>query len=175
MTPQIEAAVNWWADKLRFCKQSGLSAEERRDPANQGYQFAEILMTISKPSVTDEQIEKFKQSLAAQIENNRIRTLSVDYDPDRTLADALIAARIPDDKGTLPIKTTMWLDDGKVSVRYGYGAPEEIILQGGATVGAAAMCPCEGSMILMQDGTEKPIQDCKKKLDSSTKTVGDSR
>jgi len=36
-------------------------------------------------------------------------------------------------------------------------------MQGGATVGAAAMtCPCEGSMILMQDGTEKPIQNCKK-------------
>lgn len=35
-------------------------------------------------------------------------------------------------------------------------------LQAGGAVGAAAACPCEDAMILQMDGTEKPIQDCKK-------------
>jgi len=35
-------------------------------------------------------------------------------------------------------------------------------LQAGGQIGAAAACPCEGAMILQMDGTEKPIQACKK-------------
>lgn len=36
-------------------------------------------------------------------------------------------------------------------------------IQGGSQIGAAAACPCEGSMILMMDGTEKKIEDCRKR------------
>jgi len=36
-------------------------------------------------------------------------------------------AGIRGDMGVLPIKTVMWIDDGKVSVRYGYAAPTEQI------------------------------------------------
>lgn len=127
MAKQVEAAVNWWADKLTACKQSGLSAEERRDPANQSYQLAEMLMILSKPKVTNEQIDKFKESLSTQIEAKKPYCLSVDYGPDMVLGRALADAGIDAGMGTLPIKTTMWLDDDKVTVRYGYGAPVETI------------------------------------------------
>jgi len=127
MTPQIEAAVNWWADKLNACKQSGLSEEERRDPANRSYELAEMLMTLCRPEVSAEQVEKFKQSLATQIEGKKPYCLSVDYGPDMTLGQALRDAAIPITHGTLPIKTNMWLQDGKVEVSYGYGAPIETI------------------------------------------------
>lgn len=126
-TMQVTAAVNWWADKLKSCKQSGLSAEERRDPANSSYQFAEMLMTLNKPKVSDEQIEKFKTSLSEQIINLKPYCISVDYHPDAYLGTALDAAGISVEMGTLPIKTTMWLDDDKVQVRYGYGAEIETL------------------------------------------------
>lgn len=35
-------------------------------------------------------------------------------------------------------------------------------LQAGGQIGAAVACTCKGSMILQMDGTEKPIEDCKK-------------
>lgn len=123
----IEAAFQWWADKLRSCKQSGLSAEERIDPRNDAYQMAEMLMTISKPKVTDEQITKFSESLTAKLADGKIRYLGVDYGPDMILRSALAESGISAEMGTLPIKTSMWLDADKVSVRYGYGAPEETI------------------------------------------------
>jgi hypothetical protein len=38
-------------------------------------------------------------------------------------------------------------------------------LQAGGQVGAAAMCPCEDSRILMHDGTEKMVQELRKGMD----------
>lgn len=88
----IEKAVEWWADKLRSCKNSGLSAAERRNPASGAYQMAEMLMTATKPKVTDEQIETFKSLLASTFKSWPAGAhiwLDVDYHPDRALADAL--------------------------------------------------------------------------------------
>lgn len=126
-TESIKAAVEWWADKLKACKQSGLSAAERKDPGNRGYELAEMLMSMNKPAVTDDQIAKFSESLTAQIAEGNIHHLGVDYGPDVPLFGALKAAGIRADMGTLPIKTSMWLDADRVSVRYGYGSAEETI------------------------------------------------
>lgn len=124
---KTEAACNWWADKLRSCVNSGLTAEERSNPASSGYQLAEMLMTLNKPKVTEEQIEKFRANLAEQIAEHSPRNLDVDYRPDRFLGKALADAGIPIDMGALPIKTTMWLDGDKVEVSYGYGASLQTI------------------------------------------------
>ena len=123
----LKVAVDWWADKLRGCKHSGLSAEERSDRRNDGYQMAEMLMTITKPKVTDEQIAKFSEHLLATLKAGNVQWLDVDYGPCGQLYDALVAAKIEPGMGTLPIKTSMWIDADKVSVRYGYGAPEKQI------------------------------------------------
>lgn len=126
-TEQTKAAVSWWADKLVACKHSGLSAEERRQPENSSYQLAEMFMAMSKPKVSAEQVDKFKVSLFNQIQNLKPYCISVDYGPDSYLRTACDSAGIDAGMGTLPIKTTMWLDDGKVTVRYGYGAEPETI------------------------------------------------
>lgn len=128
---QVKVAAEWWAKKLIACKQSGLSEAERRDPATRSYQLAEMLMTLSKPSVTMEQIEAFQSRLEGIIEGwqSDYLCLSVDYGPCLELAECLTAAGIPNTTGTLPIKTRMWFGGTTegVSVSYGYGAPEERI------------------------------------------------
>jgi hypothetical protein len=130
-TAQFEAAARWWAGKLRHCRQSGLSAAERGRPENRAYEIAEMLMTINRPTVSDEQIERFTSALVENLEtaNQRDRQcLGVDYHPDRVLEEALVTVGITANMGTLPIKTMMWLrDDGSVAVRYGYGADIEVI------------------------------------------------
>lgn len=125
---QIDAAVEWWAARLRSCRHSGLSAEERRDPSNHAYQIAEMMMTVLKPRVTDEQIGAFKAALSERLTADtyeaRYGVLDVDYGPCRMLRESLEAAGIPANH-TLPIKTIMWIRDGAVRVRYGYGAKEQ--------------------------------------------------
>ena len=123
----LKVAANWWADKLRSCRHSGLSAEERRDPANHGYQMAEMLMTLNKPKVTDEQVTLFVDTLFSRIKHDKTRWLDVDYGPCVELADALLAVGVDPGMGTLPIKTSMWIGDDKISVRYGYGEDEQQI------------------------------------------------
>jgi hypothetical protein len=86
-----------------------------------------MLMTLSKPKVTDEQIEKFKMCLTAAINTDNPHCLSVDYGPDMILGRCLQFAGISADMGTLPIKTVMWIDGETVQVRYGYGAETETL------------------------------------------------
>ena len=130
---QIEVAADWWAARLTDCKNSGLSVEERREPKNLAYQFAELLMNGSRPTVTDEQATVFRSELVANLKKAdgwTARTIGVDYGPDPVLDEALRVAGIPTTTGTLPIKTVMWLsDDGSVAVRYGYGSPVTTLLE----------------------------------------------
>jgi hypothetical protein len=128
---QREAAAAWWSERLRACKNSGLSDSERANPANSVYELGEMLMDLARPSVSEEQVERFRTALLRRLSEAapfESRTLGVDYGADRLLADSLAEAEIPDRIGTLPIKTVMWLrDDNTVAVRYGYGAPIEQI------------------------------------------------
>jgi len=130
---QITAAAEWWAARLQNCRNSGLSAEERADPSNRQYQFAEVLMQAGRPIVADAQVSAFRDALARRLEQaspGEQRTIGVDYGCDPVLGDALTEAGIPNRTGTLPIKTMMWLrDDGTVAVRYGYGAEVQVIYQ----------------------------------------------
>jgi hypothetical protein len=121
----IALAVNWWADKLVACKNSGLSEEERRDSRNRDYGLAEIFMTLSKPKVTPEQIDKFKAKLSELLAGKTPYCMGVDYGPDMNLRAALEHAEIPIANGVLPIKTNMWISERGVEVSYGYGAPIE--------------------------------------------------
>jgi hypothetical protein len=128
---QIKIAVDWWADVLHTCKQSGLSTEERKNASNRGYEFAEMLMQLNKPQINDEQVYKFSSYLIDYLSSFKgdYICLSVDYDPDLILQQALDAGNIQNVIGVLPIKTIMWLDKGEVQVRYGYGAPIETLLK----------------------------------------------
>jgi hypothetical protein len=121
----IKKAVGWWASKLVFCKNQGISDEERTNPSSVGYQWAERLMSETKPKVTADQIEAFKSLLTATLEAWHPKAhicLNVDYQPCKALADALNGAGIENAMGVLPIKTAMVIEGDKAEVAYGYGA-----------------------------------------------------
>lgn len=127
---QFEVAAQWWADRLRDCVHNGLSPDERRDPQNFGYQIAEMLMTVGRPTITLEQVEAFKTALIAGLRDAKYPpySIGVDYHPDELLSRALITADIPVANGVLPIKSHMALnDDGAVKVSYGYAAPQVVL------------------------------------------------
>ena len=43
---QINKATEWWADRVAAPKFDGLNDAERKDPANESYQMAEVLATV---------------------------------------------------------------------------------------------------------------------------------
>ena len=134
---QIDAAVDWWADRLRNKQFSGLSPEERMSGENTGYQVAEMMAgDMSKKeaaNITDEQVKLFKISLGHLItdrvaKGNGFVYLSVDYGPDMNLAQCLEFAGLPVSSTILPWKTTMWLTEERgVEVAAGYRAEMEKI------------------------------------------------
>lgn len=128
---QIEVAVAWWMDKLRAPKFDTLGPHRRSDdPAA----LAEIMATVA-PRPDPESIAAFGQALQhilEQWDKPFPCILRVDYHPGLLLAQAAEEAGLDPGNITLfPWKTTMWLKtDGSVTVCYGYGAPEEILLEG---------------------------------------------
>ncbi|RLC75951.1 MAG: hypothetical protein DRJ03_29450 [Chloroflexi bacterium] len=128
---QIEAAVAWWMDKLRVPKLDTLGPGRRGDdPAA----LAEMMAAMA-PRPDAECIAAFGVALKAaleQWEGYDPCILAVDYHPGPLLAKAAEEAGLdPSDITLFPWKTCMWLrNDGSVTVRYGYGAPEKTILAG---------------------------------------------
>ena len=133
---QIDAAVDWWADRLRHKHFDGLSPEERLSGENTGYQMAEMMageMSRKEAAdITDEQVRLFKIALGHlivdKVKDGRF-VLGVDYGPDANLSQCLEFAGLPPHSSTiLPWKTVMWLTEERgVQVEYGYrAAPEKI-------------------------------------------------
>ena len=125
---QIEKAVDWWANAIRQPRFDGLSDTERADPANDGYQMAEMMATLAVKPKTEEQMDAFKKALRDELlssEYNPGRGLRVDYGPCIVLHNAAEKAGIGG--GIIfPWKTDMYFrDDGSVRVSAGYGSPME--------------------------------------------------
>lgn len=124
----INAAVNWWAEAIQHPKM---------DNGDDG--LAMLMMMFggrtSSRQLTEADITTFRETLTAGIvelmERTGYATLSVDYGPDRTLGEAGDAIGLG--QFDFPCKTTMWITEIKVSVRAGYGAPEQIIWSPNAT------------------------------------------
>ncbi len=80
-------------------------------------------MLSSRTAVSEEQKQVFMGELqkAVQKELKRLGRvyLSVDYGPDRMLAEAADKANIA--YAAFPVKTSMWVSEGSVKVAYGYG------------------------------------------------------
>ncbi len=111
---QIQAAVNWWADKVARPKM------DNGDDSPAGGIGMMLGMLLVKP-VASEQQEVFKAALSKKLKENGTPWLSVDYGPDRLLGEAMEEAGIS--LHNAPWKTSMSFYDGKVTVSYGYGAP----------------------------------------------------
>lgn len=118
----INAAVNWWAEAIQHPKM---------DNGDDG--LATLMMMFggctSSRQLTEADLTTFRETLTAGITALMDRmgraTLSVDYGPDRTLGEA--GGAIGLGQFDFPCKTTMWITENEVSVRAGYGAPEQVI------------------------------------------------
>ncbi|HVL13594.1 MAG TPA: hypothetical protein VM529_13585 [Gemmata sp.] len=132
--PEIVAAAKWWADVLR----SGAKFDNGDDSSAGG--LAGAMAMLSRPEFAADVLDKFEAELRAGMArwfNDRGgwsveqpdwgsygRCVSVDYGPCRVLSDALTRAGGRGNGITcFPWKTVMWVDPGKVTVRYGYAAP----------------------------------------------------
>lgn len=136
-TREARTAAHWWADHL-----TADQTIRTGDAMNEA--FAMYARSKQAPP-TPEQVEAFRESLeqgilamlrdpfnawAKAVEQgpqwgSALRTIGVDYHPDRILSDALDAAELPDGaRLLLPMKTVMWVNPGIVKVAAGHGQPE---------------------------------------------------
>lgn len=116
-------AAKWWADKI-----GGNAIHDNGDDTF-GSVLAGLLADsmIKKPSV--EQLESYRALLAKEIlkvlEKRGAMSLSCDYSPDGILIEAAKASGI--ELANYPWKTNMRIDDNKIRVSEGYGAPYALI------------------------------------------------
>ena len=107
-------ASNWWKNNI------GTNARQ-----NNGDDFASLffMMMSSKEYISEEQKDIFsgvlKQYIMEELERLGRVYLSVDYGPDEALAASADVAKIG--YAAFPVKTSMWVYDGKVQVACGYG------------------------------------------------------
>lgn len=150
---QIAAALEWWTKALGHPKYDALGARRHDDMREPGYhaerrerepmEMASVMMRVFGAKLTAEQIDTFashlRDVLSGRCEHtwrgytgkeygfsDDLRTLSVDYDPDVVLRHCGEIAGFPV-AFFWPIKTMMWLTNGDVRVRYGYGAEIETV------------------------------------------------
>ena len=128
--PAIVAAAKWWADVLR-----GPTKFDNGDNSQAGgmaWAMATMAASESKPApdVIDRFEAELRQSIAQYVNERDGRfwpTVATDYGPDRILSDAFERAGGKGAGLVFPWKTVMWVRPDEVTVRYGYGAPEQVI------------------------------------------------
>jgi len=130
-----QKAAKWWADQLR-----GTAKLDDGDNTLEGKMRAEnaaMLQETEKQKQSPELINKFELELAniilvdnfdfeltntIMMGQERIWKIGVDYHPDGLLQEAANRAGLPLEMTTLPWKTTMWIEDEKITVHCGYSA-----------------------------------------------------
>lgn len=125
MNQEINAAAEWWAQRLREMP-SHSSGDQLIDAA-----ASFIAMTTTGP-LSEEKVQAFKDALIAALkqdlaENEHIFPFGCDYSPDQILNDAANIAKINQVHSRLPIKTIMWVEPGSVSVAHGHGSSTVVI------------------------------------------------
>jgi hypothetical protein len=116
-----QKAAKWWADQLRG--NAELDNGDNSITGAMSFNLATKLQETKKQKQSPELIDKFELELTNVImEQDRIRTIRVEYRPDALLQEAADRAELPLGMSMLPWKTTMRIDGEKVSVRCGYDA-----------------------------------------------------
>lgn len=111
---EAKIAADWWKNNIG-----------KRARQDNGDPLASImlLMVSAREIISNEQktvfAEELKQTIKQELERLGRVYLSVDYGPDAELADAADKAGIS--YAAFPVKTSMWIYEGKVSVACGYG------------------------------------------------------
>lgn len=136
MLEEIEAAAEWWASHLR-------------EPVKQdmGDVVGNAIMAIWEPLVerpTESQVREFKTNLKAILAElfrgdswkpeqpewgSSYRCIHSDYDAGPEVRAAAYMARIYETRTLFPIKSYMWVNPGKVTVRQGYHGEVQTIFE----------------------------------------------
>lgn len=132
-SPEVTAAVKWWTDILG-----------KNTPSTVGDAQVDMMLDLTRAvsgaaRPTDEQVAAFEAELTKLVAQDHARSvesgstyntviLSVDYHPEDLLRSALAAAGISEQSARFPVKTVMWVDAGRVTLRKGYGADETTLL-----------------------------------------------
>lgn len=116
----ITVAVNWWANAIM---------NPKFDNGDSMTSFVMSKLSLGpSDTITQAQLNVFKVELASQIKQEMLSSfdtnclLSVDYNPDASLATAAMSAGI-DTAMRFPWKTAMQITNQNVMVSAGYGAP----------------------------------------------------
>lgn len=140
--PEIAIAARWWADALErpglqdngdatqslFASWASCTAVQ----ANGGKTFrddderATFIFSLEL-ALMDLVSTSWDRAQTDQDWGSYMRSVGVDYGPDRVLYSALDALSLTPQRAAMfsllwPIKTRMSIDPGRVSVRHGYGA-----------------------------------------------------
>lgn len=122
-----KVAAEWWANKLRHIGPKHFDNGD--DSTTGGYAMMMATVLAMEDQASNEAIKMFEKRLAEEIKEhvkeNGSMILSVDYAPDDVLGN--IADECDIAPNGFPWKTTMRIKEDRVSVSYGYGAPEKII------------------------------------------------
>lgn len=138
MKEEIKAAVDWWTDILASNKPD----HDNGDGNEEGRLLLEMLSSLL-PKLDEHKIEIFRAELTKllveriskywDLDNpdygSYFRVIYNDYGPDRSLREAAKAAGIDRMDSRFPIKTSMRIDPGKVSVSRGYRSPYVILYE----------------------------------------------
>lgn len=120
MEPEINAAVEWWTQRLR--------EHPTHNTGDADLNFAIDMFTFGQCGpLPEEKIQAFRTALTEICQRAWPSTLSTDYAPEDALREAVERAGIDNAEIRFPIKTMMWIEFGRVSVKCGYGAPVETI------------------------------------------------
>lgn len=126
---EAATAAQWWADQM-FAPQASLAEQMGAEPDSaMRSPLAAVMGVLAQADDrvdSPAQAEAFRDALAARIvkalEGYPSLSFGVDYGPDAILAEAAQEAGIRLGMTSLPWKTQMWVDAGKVRVSKGYGA-----------------------------------------------------
>lgn len=135
MEKEIKAAVDWWGEAIKSPK------FDNGDKSDTGAMTTIMMTLASGDRPSDEQIQEFKQEYAKLLKFSfagcwylddpsrgaGLRCQGVDYHPHGEMLQAAEKAGISPKR--FPIKTNMWVDPGRVTVSYGYGAPLKVIYE----------------------------------------------
>lgn len=134
---KAEFAAKWWADKMRdpnggdAFAQAGIDKNEHPGTSVISLMLCEIQAKKCSDPEHMKRVDAFeghlRDALLAGPETLGYGALDVDYHPSQMLCDALkLAGLNPGSIGVLPCKTGMTIEDYRITVRCGYGAPREV-------------------------------------------------
>lgn len=111
MTTPNQAAARWWADQLRTVTKQ-----------DNGVPLHGVLATMAGKLPAAEVVDRFEKHLLESLNSSTVRILATDYGPVGLLADVAETVGVRPTCGPFPMKTVMWIEQGTVIVRHGYGA-----------------------------------------------------